>query len=139
MDDTTLVVHSPYKKDFVKELKEYEFVSWDRINKIWSAVASEHTLKEIVSIVNKHYEKVNYCPEVQQALDIVDSYRDIKYWNPTLVRINHNLYVVAASAALMNAIEDISLNIQFSTLARLSRMGIRIDPALINDIHDELG
>jgi len=139
VDDTTIVIHSPYKKDFVKELKKVEYVAWDRENKLWSAAASEYTLREMLAVVVEHYDKVNYCPNVQLALDIVHEYESMQYWNPTLTSINGNLFIVAANAALMDAIAHIPLNIEYSTLARLSRMGIRIDPGLISDIHDELG
>lgn len=139
LDDAILTIHSPYKKDFVKELKQIEYMIWDRDNKMWSTTASEYMLKSVLEIVNKHYDKVNYCPIVQQAIDKVKEYENIRYWNPTLTRINENLFVVAANAALINAIEHLPLSTDYPTLARLSRMGIRIDPSLINDIHDELG
>lgn len=139
MDDTKIIIHSPYKKDFVKDLKQVEFMNWDRENKMWSAVASEHTLKRVLEIVNQYYDKVNYCPIVQQAVDTVKEYESVRYWNPTLTRINGNLYVLAANPSLITAIEHLPLNTGYDTLARLSRMGIRIDPALISDIHDELG
>lgn len=139
MDDTTLIIHSPYKKDFVKELKQYDYMNWDRENKLWSTVASEHTLKQVLETVNLHYDKVNYCPIVQQVVDTVKEYESMQYWNPTLSRINGNLYVVAANGPLMEAIKNIPLDTDYHTLARLSRMGIRIEPALISMVHDELG
>jgi hypothetical protein len=139
MDDVTLIVHSPYKKDFVKELKQLEYMMWDRENKMWSTVLSEYTLKQVLEVVNEHYDKVNYCPIIQQAIATVREYEPVRYWNPTLVRINGNLYIVAANASLMKAIEHLPLNTEYHTLAKLSWMGIRIDPSLISDIHDELG
>ena len=139
MDDTTLIIHSPFKKDFVKELKQIDYMTWDRENKMWFTVLSEHTLKNALEVVNKHYDKVNYCPTIQQAITTIQEYESMRYWNPTLVRINGNMYVLAANASLMKAIEQIPLNTEYHTLAKLSRMGIRIDPALISDIHDELG
>jgi hypothetical protein len=139
MDDTTITIHSPYKKDFVKELRQVDFMNWDRENKMWSAIASEYTLKKILEIVNSYYDKVNYCPIVQQVIDTAKEYETIKYWNPTLVRLNGNLYVMAANAPLMEAIKHLPLDTGYDSLARLSRMGIRIEPSLISDIHDELG
>jgi hypothetical protein len=139
MDDTTIIIHSPYKKDFVKELKQLEYMIWDRDNKMWSTVASEHTLKSVLEIVNQHYDKVNYCPIVQYAVDTIKEYENMRYWNPTLTKIKGNLFVVAANESLMNSISTLPLNTEYHTLARLSRMGIRIDPALISEIHDELG
>jgi hypothetical protein len=139
MDDTTLIVHSPYKKDFVKELKQLEYMTWDRENKMWSTVVSEYTLKQVLEIVNEHYDKVNYCPIIQQAISTIQEYEPMRYWNPTLARINGNLYILAANASLLKAIEHLPLNTEYHTLAKLSRMGIRIEPSLISDIHDELG
>jgi len=139
MDDTTITIHSPYKKEFVKELKQHDYMNWDREGKLWSTVASEHTLKEVLEIVNSNYDKVNYCPVVQQVLNTVKEYETMIYWNPTLSRINGNLYVVAANGPLMEAIKNLPLGTDYHTLAILSRMGIRIEPALISAIHDELG
>jgi hypothetical protein len=139
MDDTTLIVHSPFKKDFVKELKQHDYMEWDRDNKMWSTNVSELTLKSVLEIVNQHYEKVNYCPLVQQVVDTVKEYETMRYWNPTLTKINGNLFIAAANESLMTAIEHLPLSTEYHILARLTRMGIRMDPSLVNEVHDELG
>jgi len=139
LDDEKIIIHSPYKKEFVKQLKQVSYMEWDKPNKMWTAPASPHTLQLVLEAVTSHYDKVNYFPIVQRVLTDMSEYEDMRYWNPTLTRINGNLFIVAANASLMDAIAHLQLDTHYHTLARLSRSGIRIDPSLINDIHDELG
>lgn len=128
-----VVVHSPFKKTYVKELKELNCAKWDREERFWIAPATEKTIRSLVELTNKHYDLVNYCPETQHILDSLVTFTGTKYWEPTLAKINDNFYIVAANNALMEAIEHIPLNDEPHNLARLVRMGISIDESLITN------
>jgi hypothetical protein len=128
-----IVIHSPFKKSFVKEVRELEYAKWDREERFWMAPATEKNIKTLITITNHHYDNVNYCIETQTILDHVSTYESLKYWEPTLVKINDNFYVVATNDALMEAISHITLNDEPYNIARLVRMGINIDKSLITD------
>ncbi len=136
MDDNTIILHSPYKATFVKEFREYQFSTWDKENKAWSCPLSETTLREVVTIATKHYDVINYCTEVQQALDTIHAYDDTLYWNPTLVEANGMLYIAAINHSLHEAIMHIELNKDLRTLAKLVQSGVTISDEIIHALGD---
>jgi hypothetical protein len=52
-----IILHSPYKSEFVKEFKRIENVSWHRDEKFWSAPANEYMLK-LVNENSLRYHKL---------------------------------------------------------------------------------
>jgi len=127
----SVVIHSPFKKNYVKELQELNYAKWNRDERVWLAPATEKTIRSLISITEKHYDSVNYCPEIENILTTMSVFANEKYWEPTLIKTNSNFYVVATNQSLMKAIEHIPLNDEPHNLARLVRMGIKIDDDII--------
>ena len=65
-------------------------------------------------------------------------YKDCRYWNPTLVKLNGLFYVVATNSSLDDAIKDIPLNDSLDSIARLAHHGIRVSRSVLNDISTEI-
>lgn len=128
-----IAIHSPFKRSYVKDIRELEYATWDREERFWIAPATEKNIKKLISLTEQHYDNVNYCDETRAILEYVSTYETLKYWDPTLVKINDNFYVVAANNALMEAISHITLNDEPCNIARLVKMGIKIDESLITD------
>lgn len=128
-----VVIHSPFKKNYVKELQELNYAKWDREERFWLAPATEKTIRSLILITEKHYDAVNYCPEIKNILNEMSVFDNEKYWQPTLIKTNENFYVVATNKALMKAIEHIPLNDEPHNLARLVRMGIKIDDNIVTN------
>jgi hypothetical protein len=126
-DDKDIVIHSPYKKEFVKTLKALEYMQWDKENKLWHTPYAEFRLKKLLSITKANYSTVNYCPIIEEILVQIKPYEEAKYWSPTLIKRNDNYYVVACNKVLYETIKDIELNDNPATIARLVRLGINID------------
>jgi hypothetical protein len=133
--DTTpyIVIHSPFKKSFVKDVRDLEYAKWDKEERFWMAPATEKNIKTLITLTKNHYDDVNYCVETRAILDHVSKYESLKYWEPTLVKTNGSFYVVATNDALMEAISHFTLNNEPHNIARLVRMGINIDKSLITD------
>jgi len=126
-DDKDIVIHSPFRKEFVKSLKALEYMHWDKDNKLWHTPYAEFRLKELIEISRENYSTVNYCPIIEEILVQLKPYEEVKYWSPTLIKRNGNYYVVACNKVLYETIKDIELNDNPATIARLVRFGINID------------
>lgn len=124
--DNNILLQSPYKNSFVREYTENKYPAWDKVNRSWVCPLSEETLRDTVNTTARHYEKVNYSDEVQQVIDTMRLYHDIKYWNPTLVEVNGTLYIAAINSSLHEAINHIELKADLATIARLVHYGITI-------------
>jgi len=133
LEGDEIILRTPYKKEFVKQIKEIQYLKWNRDDKLWSAPKAEFILKKIINLTDEHFNNVNFCSEIKTIIDNLYVYETAKFWNPTLTRINGNLYIVAANAEVMDAISFITLDTTPSTLARLTRMGIIIDPELVDE------
>jgi adenylate kinase family enzyme len=131
--DDTLVLRSPYKKEFVTEFKKNEIGSkWDSDSRFWYMTASTHNLKIVNSQIIKHYSKINYSYNLNEFFDSLKQYKNCDYWNPTYKYVNGNFIIVSTNRWLDEAIKDITLDDSLYTLSRLAWHGITIDESVIN-------
>lgn len=127
-----LKLRVPFNKDYIKALREVDnlqFVLWDRNDKCYYATFYTTILKSIINITQKFFV-LNISNDIQLKLDIVNEYKDIKYWNPTLVKNNNNYYILACNQYLNESIKHIPLNNDPKSLLQLSRHGVNIDESL---------
>ena len=118
IEDDRIAVRSPYKKEFVKEFKELDApLAWNKETKVWSSDFSEKYLKNIMDCVEKHYNNVNYDNETQHIFETLVAYEDCKYWSPTLVSRNGNLFVYAINKSLNTALEKVEISTSPASLA----------------------
>lgn len=134
IEDDFILVRSPFKSEFIKEFKLLPTSRWDKETKTWYLSAHEQTLKSAIHLVSKHYETVNYSDEIKNILNTMETYKDSQYWNPTLVKVNESLYVVAINNSLNEAIKDIELDGSLASIAKLSHHGIKISRSVLNDV-----
>lgn len=131
-NDDIIEVRTPFKSEFIKELKTLRTAEWHRETKVWTIAFSELNLKNTVKMVEKYFSKINYCDDVKDALNIVSRFEEGLYWNPTLVNSNGYFYVASVNESLYNAIKDINLDDSLPTLALLSYYGVDISRHVIN-------
>lgn len=132
--DGNIELRSPYKTNFINELRQIEFSNWNRETKTWYIPFSETSLKQVIKTTTKHYNTVNYCDSIQDILNTVAEYESCQYWNPTLVKRNGNLFIAATNAHLNEALQKYVIDDSLSTLARLVYHGVDIDESVINDL-----
>lgn len=132
--DTTIHIRSPFKSEYIKQLKTIPVAKWDSENRLWYVPATEKLLKKVIHLTQEHYEKINYCDETQSILNTIESYKTSQYWNPTLVKANGFFYIAAITNALHEAIQFIPLNDDLSNIARLVHHGVSISRSVLNDI-----
>lgn len=128
--DDQICIRSPFKTAFVQQIRKNNHFEWDKVERLYKAKFSTHVLKFAVSLASKHYERVNYCPELSQMLAKLAVYDSCKYWKPTLVKRNNSFYIYCINENLYKAIEKIELNGDVKTLFELSQYGIFIDESV---------
>lgn len=136
--DNEIQIRSPFKSEYIKQLKTIPLASWNSENRLWHIPANESTLKKVIVLTEEHYEKINYCDEIKHILNTIEELKSCQYWNPTLVKANGFFYIAAMNNALHEAIIDIPLNDELCNLARLVHHGVAISRSVLNDISKDI-
>jgi hypothetical protein len=138
IEGNQIIFKCPYNKNFIDTFRKQDtntFV-WDKEHRQYSAEYSTHSLKLLVNSATKIFKVVHYCSITSDLLDQLKEYEACKYWHPTLTRINGNLFIVATTEQLDEALGDMVLDINPTTIANLVYHGVHIDES-IYDISDE--
>jgi hypothetical protein len=130
-----LVIRVPMNNKFIKkfdDIKDNTFV-WDKTKKAYISPMSTYALKIAYTTLPKYFPEVYYCEYIKKVLAEVSHLSDANLiWEPTLVNINNNYYVVAVNEAIGELITNIELNTESKTLFTLSKLGIKIHASLID-------
>lgn len=132
IDDETnvIVVHSPYKTAFIKEIKNLEIAKWHKEVKEWTIGYCEEHLKNIVHLVLKHYDKVVLCDTITKILEEVERYPKDCIWEPTLVNCNGNLMIAASNEFLDSALPP--LNNDLPNIVKIMTYGVKLGEGVID-------
>lgn len=135
IDNDKIIIRSPFNTKFVQMFRKIPLIQfvWNKLSRVYEAPLSTYQLKIAIDAVNKCYETVNYCDQVQKILEEINQYSEVIYWQPTLVKIHDNYYVIASNSALNEVIKDFELNDDPKTFYMLSQYGVTIHPDLINN------
>jgi hypothetical protein len=132
IENDKIIFKCPYNKNFIDAFRKEDtniFV-WDKERKQYSADFSTHSLKLVVNTSIKFFKIVHYCDIVTGLLDSLKEYETVKYWQPTLKQINGNLFIVATTEQLDEALGDMVLDTNPTTIANLVYYGVHIDESL---------
>lgn len=138
IEDNQIIFKCPYNKNFIDAFRKEDtntFV-WDKERKQYSTEYGTHSLKLLIHTANKFFKVVHYCNIVSGLLDSLKEYKDVKYWQPTLTRINGNLFIVATTEQLDESLDDMVLDTTPITISTLVYHGVHIDES-IYDTTDE--
>ncbi len=131
-------VRSPFKSEFIKEFRSFPSAVWDKEEKVWSHPLHESALKEVLELVEKHYNTPNYSDEIKDIIESFKQFEGARYWNPTLVTSNNFFYIAASNEFINDAIKDLTLNNSTETIARLVYHGVDISKSVIDSIPKEI-
>ena len=125
----------PFNRNFIDEFRKSPLNTfvWDKDRRHYEASFSGYSLKLVLTLSKKFFNTVHVCNVVDNILHEMEYYTDVKYWEPTLVERNGNLFIVAANQALNDALSDIELNTDSATLAKLAGYGVNIDASIYED------
>lgn len=137
IEGNELIIRVPFNRKFINYFRtsfepNHEF-EWDKNNKVYRAGFNTVSLKMAVEILPDFFSVVYFCPKVSEILEQVNSYPITSIWQPTLVKLNGNFFVLAAPEVLMEAIEHIELNDDPKTIYELSLYGISTHDNVIQD------
>jgi len=130
--DDNLIIRVPFNKTFInafRNVKNNEF-EWDKDTKSYKTPFSTNSLKIAHYTLPKFFPTVRYDDDLQGVIDELQQYEGL-VWNPTLMQVNDRLFVAATNTVLAETIGDMTLALDPRTLFKLSRMGVDIDPTLI--------
>ena len=131
----TLLIRTPYKKDYILKLKESRFpIVWNRDTRIWYTDYCAEALKYVIENTENHFSSVNYSKDIQETINYLAEYENYKYWDPTLVHLNGMYYLMAANEHLYHVVEDLLKDVTPYALTKLARYGVNIDDSVINSI-----
>jgi hypothetical protein len=130
-----LVIRVPMNNKFIKrfdDIKDNTF-NWDKTKKAYISSMSTYALKIAYTILPKYFPEVHYCNQIETILAKVSHLSDSNLiWEPTLVNINNNYYIIAVNEPVGNRINNIELNTDPKTLFKLSKLGIKTHKDLID-------
>ena len=137
IENNKIYFRSPYNKNFLNLFKKEpnnHFV-WDRDTKQYEATYSLHQLKLLLNVASKFYKDMFYCDTTNIILNELKKYQSAIYWQPTLSRVNNNLYILASNSCLDEALGNMVLNTDSNTIATLVYHGVTIDES-VYDVND---
>jgi hypothetical protein len=128
--DDTIYFRCPFNRNFIDGFRKVPLnkFTWNKDKRLYEAPYNTYSLKILVNTANKFFPIIHYCEESQSLIDEVKQYEGVKYWQPTLVKRNDNLYILAINEPLYNALGDIVLTEDIDTFKKLSCHGVNIDP-----------
>jgi hypothetical protein len=126
---------APYNKNFITNFRKLDYnpYIWKKEVRRYEAPFSTMALKILVQLVHYFYPIVHYCGTTKELLNTTKHYDNVKYWQPTLVKINDNYIVVASNKNLDDAIKHIPLNSNLDTMVTLVDYGVTMDVGLAED------
>ena len=130
---------SPYKIKFIEDLRQEDHFTWIKNEKKYAGEYSTLALKHLYNTANSHFEQIHYCETTSKLLQDLEQYNNIKFWQPTLVKVNDNLLIAAHNDILANAIKDIKFDYSLESLSKLVFYGVSIDESVISEANNRLG
>jgi hypothetical protein len=129
INDDEILIKVPFNKSFISQFRlvENNNFAWDSAEKLYRAKFNTLSLKVAYNILPEYFEHVRYCDELQPILTELEQYQNL-IWNPTAKKFNDRLLISACNSILGSMIADTDLDINPSSLFKLVRMGINIDP-----------
>lgn len=134
LESGKLVLRVPFNKKFISEFRNVKLnpFTWVREEKYYSADFDTNALKISYTILPSYFNMVQYSDELSILISNLEQYKST-IWEPTLVKINGNLLILAVNDILGELVKDIELKEDTITFFKLSQLGIKIHPSLITD------
>jgi len=137
--DDTITFKCPFNRNFITEFRKIENNTflWNRDDRQYVAKFGMHQLKVLLPVAAKHFPVLHFCDITTKILAELTNYNDAKYWQPTLVCRNENLFIASTNQALHDALADIELSTDPATLAKLVTYGVTISDEVIDPTNKE--
>lgn len=133
--DDIIYFKCPFNRSFIDSFRKIPLNSfiWDKVERQYKSPYSTYSLRLLLSAADKFFPAIHKCQVAEYILDELKQYEAAKYWQPTLVNRNGNLFIVATNSSLEESLGDLQLNTDVSTLARLASCGVTIEADAVED------
>lgn len=133
--DNTITFKCPYNRSFIEAFRKQPMnhFRWDRDNRQYESVFGTHALKILLETASSIYKKIHCCEHTTKIIDELRQFESVKYWQPTLLKVNGNFIIAASNQYVDEAVQHLTLNDDPITLSRLAFHGVNIDPSIYDD------
>lgn len=131
LTDDKIIVRTPYKSGFIKELRAIRTAKWLKDEREWHINYNEPNLKSVVTLIADHYESINFCETIKGFLAEAEQFESVKVWNPTLYKINDNFIIAGITEPLYEAINSLHIENTPKCFSELASHGVDIDKELL--------
>jgi hypothetical protein len=134
INEDTIIFKSPFNKKFLNEFRavSYNPFKWDKSKKEYTAKFNTHSFKILTQTVNKHFKDIIYCDNSKKIFDYLEEFKHIKFWEPTLIKVNNNFFIAATNPHIEKSLGNIDLNDSAITLSDLAEHSVVIDSSVTN-------
>lgn len=132
IDNGLITFRCPYNRAFIDLFRKQpmNFYRWVKEKRHYEVEYGTHSLRILLEAASKIYKKVHCCDITTKLIDDLKQYEAIRYWNPTMIRVNGNLIIAAINEQIYEVTKDMVLDTEPNTLAKLAFHGVAIDPRL---------
>ena len=133
--DNTITFKCPYNRSFIEAFRKQpmNYFKWDRDNRQYECAFGTHALKILLETASGIYKKVHCCEHTTKIIDYLKQFETVKYWKPTLLKVNGNFLIAASNQYVDEATQHLTLNDDSVTLARLAFYGVDIDSSVYDN------
>jgi hypothetical protein len=130
--DDMIYFKCPFSRKFIETFRKEPNNNFyfNKDERRYEAPYNQYSLKILIKVADKYFKNIDMCNVTQELLHDVEQYNDVKYWEPTLVKLNGRLYIVGMNSALNDALGDLELNDDLQTLSNIASYGIKIHESL---------
>lgn len=130
-----IIIRSPFNSKFISSIRQIKLqpYTWNKKEKFYEADCTTYNLKKGLECVNKYYKEVKYDSTISQTLDTLKQFINVKFWDPTLVKVGDKFYISCLNESLYDAIKDIECFDDPKVILKLSQYGITIDESVIQE------
>lgn len=135
IQNNKIIIRCPFNSKFISSIKEIQLqpYNWNKKEKFYEADLTTYNLKKGLGCVKKYYDDIKYDSNISQILDTLNQYTNVKFWNPTLVKVSDSFYVSCINESLYEAIKNIEWSDDPKVVLKLSQYGITIDESVIKN------
>lgn len=125
----------PFNNQFIKFFRNLDnnTFEWNKSHKRYESDFSTYSLKLALHSLQKFYKEIVFDDTVKKLFIELEKYKNIKVWQPTLVKSNGNFYIAGITESLSANLKDVSLSDDPKLLFLLSRYGIKIDDEIVQE------
>jgi hypothetical protein len=133
-----IIFRCPYNREFINNFNKNSIntFKWIREKKQYESKYGQYELKMLLNSIDKYFKEIKLCDKTLKLISDLETYKDVTYWQPTLVKVNNRIMLAATNETLNNIISEQDYSTDLASLSKLVSYGVTIDPSLY-DVTDD--